>query len=150
MKKFNIRCYAIIINDNNEILLSDEFLGNHFFTKFIGGGLEFGEGTKDCVVREIKEEIGVEASVDELFYVNDFFQASAFNPNEQIVSFYFTVRAIDYHTIPISQDYQGTDQKGERFRWLPIDQLNINDVTFPIDKEVVKKINRELDNLQSK
>ena len=82
MKKFNIRCYAIIINDDNEILLSDEFLGEHYFTKFIGGGLEFGEGTKDCIVREIKEEIDLEASVDELFYVNDFFQESAFNSNE--------------------------------------------------------------------
>ena len=98
MKKFNIRCYAIIINDRNEILLSDEFLGKHFFTKFIGGGLEFGEGTKDCVLREIKEEIGLEASVDELFYVNDFFQESAFNSSEQIVSFYF----ISFHYISIN------------------------------------------------
>ena len=150
MKKFNIRCYAIIINDNNEILLSDEFLGEHYFTKFIGGGLEFGEGTKDCIVREIKEEIDLEASVDELFYVNDFFQESAFNSNEQIVSFYFTIKTIDYHSIPISSDYQGTEQKGERFRWLSIDKLSVNDVTFPIDKEVVKNINQMFGDLQSK
>ena len=149
MKKFNIRCYAIIINDRNEILLSDEFLGKHFFTKFIGGGLEFGEGTKDCVLREIKEEIGLEASVDELFYVNDFFQESAFNSSDQIVSFYFTIKTIDYHLIPIAADYHGTEKKGERFRWLSIDELSVNAVTFPIDKEVVKKINKKFGNLQA-
>ena len=43
-KKFNIRVYGLLINDRNEILVSDEFRMGVFMTKFPGGGLKFGEG----------------------------------------------------------------------------------------------------------
>ena len=55
MKRFNLRCYAIIINDHKELLLSDEYRNGHAFTKLVGGGLEWGEGSIDCLKREIKE-----------------------------------------------------------------------------------------------
>lgn len=144
MKRFNIRCYAIIINDNKEILLSDEFRFGQSFTKFIGGGLEFGEGTKDCLQREIKDETGLDAVIGDLFYVNDFYQESAFNPKDQIISFYYFVDEIDFESIPVSTNDNPLSQNGEKFRWKKLSKLSEDDVTFPIDKVVVgllKKIN---------
>ncbi len=140
MARFNIRCYALIINDQKEILLSDEHRFGKAFTKFVGGGLEFGEGTKECLERELLEELGLETIIGDLFYVNDFFQQSAFREEDQILSFYFFVEKIDYsqitaknHSFPLTED-------GEKFRWKRISELTMNDVTFPIDKVVVEKV----------
>ena len=56
-KRFNIRVYGIVVNDRNELLVSDELVKGMQFTKFPGGGLEWGEGTQDCLVREFREEL---------------------------------------------------------------------------------------------
>jgi len=143
MKKFNIRCYAIIVNEKNEILLSDEERFGHSFTKFIGGGLEFGEGTKECLQREIKEELNLNAEIGDLFYVNDFYQPSLFNKDDQIIAFYYLINQINFKAIPIEQKSTLKNSEGESFRWKKIDELKESDVTFPIDKIVVKKFKKK-------
>lgn len=72
---------------NNEVLLSSELRFEKPMIKFPGGGLEFGEGLVDCLKREFQEECGIEVEVGELFYVNDFVQVSAFNSDQQLISF---------------------------------------------------------------
>ena len=57
MSRFNIRVYGILINDNKQVLVADEYIRGGMYTKFPGGGLEFGEGTRDCLKRELKEEV---------------------------------------------------------------------------------------------
>ena len=54
MKRFNVRVYGILIQ-NDCVLVSDEYIGGKEITKFPGGGLEFGEGIHQCIIREIKE-----------------------------------------------------------------------------------------------
>lgn len=131
--RFNIRVYGIIINDRNEILLSDEVRFGQSFTKYPGGGLEFGEGTVDCLKRELKEELGLDAQIGDLIYVNDFFQESAFRKEDQIISFYYRVLEIDSASIDVrSLDEKGLIE-GEAFRWISISQVSEKDLTFPID-----------------
>ena len=77
-KAFNLRVYALIINDKNEILLSDEYRFGKFFTKFPGGGVEFGEGILDALHREMFEELNLKIDEAIPFYFNDFHQESAF------------------------------------------------------------------------
>jgi len=144
MKQFNLRCYAIIINNEGEVLLSDEHRNGHSFTKFIGGGLEWGEGTKDCLQREIKEEMGINSIVGELFYVNEFFQESAFNKSEQLFSFYYKIKSIDFKKIKIENHSFPLTENGEKFRWQKITDLHLDDVTFPVDKKVIEKLIVEL------
>ena len=64
-RRFNIRVYGICINEHDEILLSREHYRGLSFVKFPGGGLEWGEGTKDCLIREFQEEFGLEITVGE-------------------------------------------------------------------------------------
>ena len=52
MGHISIRVYGILINGNKQLLVSDEFIRGGYYTKFPGGGLEFGEGTRDCLKRE--------------------------------------------------------------------------------------------------
>ena len=45
MYPFNVRVYGLLINDQNQILISDEQEYGMQFSKFPGGGLEYGEGS---------------------------------------------------------------------------------------------------------
>src|SRR3954452_7768498 len=92
IEKFTIRVYGILMDDNKRVLVSDEFIRGNYFTKFPGGGLEFGEGTRDCLKREFKEETGLDVAIGDHIYTTDFFQISAFNNVDQIISIYYFVR----------------------------------------------------------
>lgn len=135
--RYNLRVYGIIMNSNGDVLVSDERRNGVSFTKFPGGGLEFGEGLADCLKREIKEELGVEAEIGELFYVNNFFQASAFRETDQLISFYYGA-FVAADKVPVSDHEVPLSEEGEKFRWVPIADLNTEMMTFPIDKKVVE------------
>jgi len=53
-----------------------------------GGGVEFGESLEEALVREVKEEVGLDVEIGELRYVLDFIR-----PPLHAVSFYFECRA---------------------------------------------------------
>ncbi len=71
INRLTIRVYGILFDEHKRILVSDEFIRGDYFTKFPGGGLEIGEGTRDCVRREFKEETGLDVIVDEHVYTTD-------------------------------------------------------------------------------
>ena len=142
MKRFNLRVYAIIINDNDEVLLSDERRFGNAFTKFPGGGLEWGEGLTECLEREIEEELGIDVTIGELFYVNDFFQQSAFRKDDQLLSFYYRVYTNDYNDVPVSDHSVPLMEDGEKFRWFPIRELGEEVLTFPVDKLIVNLLKK--------
>tara|TARA_B110000046_G_C12929149_1_gene370670 strand:- start:445 stop:885 length:441 start_codon:yes stop_codon:yes gene_type:complete len=136
VKKYNLRVYGIIINSNNEVLVSDERRYGVSMTKFPGGGLNWGEGHKETLVREIKEEMNLDAEIGEFFYVNDFFQSSAYREEDQLFSFYYRVLKVDFDAIPISNHSYPLSEEGEKFRWVSISKLSEEMFTFPIDKVV--------------
>lgn len=70
--RFNLRVYALIIDESNRILISDECRFGHFFTKFPGGGIEANEGITDALKRELQEELSVEM-LDASFFMSMIF-----------------------------------------------------------------------------
>src|ERR1700684_3634148 len=100
---FNIRVYGILLGKNREVLVSDEFIRGNQYTKFPGGGLEFGEGTRDCLKREFKEEMDLDVQVGDQLYTTDFFQLSAFHPDQQIISLSYWVQALEPIRVPLRQ-----------------------------------------------
>jgi len=91
LTRFNLRVYALIINEFDEILISDECRFGKFFSKFPGGGVESKEGIKDALFRELKEELNLDVPQAEFFYVNDFHQASAFD-SSSLIAFYYCIQ----------------------------------------------------------
>lgn len=140
MKSFNVRVYGLLKNDRDEVLITDEFRFNHAFTKFPGGGLEFGEGLADGLKREFLEELTLEIEVGELFFVNDFYQESAFNPHHQLLIFYFWVSTQNWQNIPVNEKKQILIEDGEMPRWIPLKNISAETMTFPLDKMVAEKI----------
>lgn len=140
MPKFNLRIYGLLVNECRQVLVSDECRNGFSFTKFPGGGLEFGEGFKAALKREFLEELNLEVEVGELFYFNDFYQASAFNPTEQLVSFYYFVETVNWRSILTDQHVVPLTDDGEKHRWIPVSELDAADFTFPIDKIVANRL----------
>jgi ADP-ribose pyrophosphatase YjhB (NUDIX family) len=133
---------------NKEVLVSDEKIRGNYFTKFPGGGLEFGEGTRDCLVREFKEEMNLKVSADEHLYTTDFFQRSAFNTAHQIISVYYHVTALEPISVELKEKpfdfterelalYEKTQQT-ESFRFLKWENFSADALSLPIDKIVAK------------
>ena len=144
---FNIRVYGILVQDDC-VLVTDEYIRGNFITKFPGGGLELGEGTRDCLKREFMEEAGLEVIIGDHLYTTDFYQQSAFNPIYQIISIYYRVHTALPVTLATKEklfDFtpeQIADPVGECevFRWVPLAQIDEECVTLPIDKLVVRQL----------
>ena len=147
-----IRVYGIVITDDSKIVLSDEYIRGGYYTKFPGGGLEVGEGTRDCLQRELMEEMQLKASIGNHIYTTDFYQRSAFNHAHQILSIYYFAYPEEPFKINFKEtpfDFlpaQVADPMGtaESFRLISLEDLSEEMVTLPIDKIVVRMITNKL------
>ena len=147
---FNIRVYGVLINENRQVLVSDEFIRGAYITKFPGGGLEFGEGTRNCLQREFMEEMHLKVKVTAHIYTTDFYQQSAFNAAHQIISVYYFAQAQEPITAPLRNKPFNFDEQQlkmyaetgetETFRFINWEEFSEAAVTLPIDKIVAKLI----------
>lgn len=140
MYQFNVRVYGLLINNNGELLISDEQEYGMQITKFPGGGLEYGEGLIEGLKREFVEECNAEVEVINHFYTTDFFVKSAFN-DSQIISVYYVVNNLSslnlsFKTIPF--DFEGEGEILQAFRWIKLTDLKVEDFTFATDQHVAK------------
>src|SRR5688572_30105389 len=142
ISSFTIRVYGICI-ENNKVLVTDEYIKGHYVTKFPGGGLELGEGTLDCLKRELIEETGQEIEVLEHIYTTDYFQVSIFNPAKQVISIYYRFRFTAPVAFPLKDkvfDFEELKEGVQTFRWINLNDLKKEDLTLPIDQKVVEMI----------
>ncbi len=150
MAIFNLRVYGILINEKKQILVSDELIRGSYITKFPGGGLEIGEGTRDCLKREFLEEMDLKVEIGQHIYTTDFYQRSAFNPDHQIISIYYEVNALEEIKVSLRSkpfDFDETQLKvyeetkeTETFRFIDTQNFSAESVTLPIDKLVADMI----------
>ena len=154
MFRFNIRVYGILINEQKQVLVTDELIRGKQYTKFPGGGLEYGEGTRDCLRREFMEEMNLKVDVGEHIYTTDHFQLSAFNPDHQIISIYYHVTPLEEITVRLNtkpfdfddsqMDIYKNNTETESFRFIDWHSLSEESVTLPIDKIVVNLLKQQL------
>jgi ADP-ribose pyrophosphatase YjhB (NUDIX family) len=150
MHRFNIRVYGILINEQQQVLVSDELIRGSYITKFPGGGLEFGEGTRDCLQREFMEEMNLNVEVGDHLYTTDYFQMSAFNPEHQIISIYYAAKALEEIKVPLrtkpfdfdEQQMKVYEEKKETetFRFIDWNEFSAEQLTLPIDKIVASLV----------
>ena len=134
--KINIRVYAIYINENQEIMALDEGYAGQKLIKLPGGGLEFGEGTIECLHREFAEELNLKIEVLEHFYTQEDFLVSRFRENEQLLTIYYTVNILNLEDLNI------LDDSIENVKWISLHEEN--PLPLPIDKIVFQKLKEKL------
>lgn len=135
LKGFNVRVYALCILNNKLLTLKEPFAGK-MVTKLPGGGLEFGEGTAECLKREFKEELNLQIEVGDAFYIQEHFVKSLAKDNKQLLMLYF------YATILDSDNLQILDTNIQEVNWIAID--GENPFSLPVDQLVFKKLQSKL------
>jgi 8-oxo-dGTP diphosphatase len=143
MSYFNVRVYGLLINADKQVLISDEKSGERTFSKFPGGGLELGEGLIDALKREFMEECDAEIEVVRHLYTTDFYERSSFN-DSQILSVYYQVREVKPLNLVFKKAVFDFDEGMlQSFRWIGLNALSQDDVTFKTDKAVIELLLKE-------
>ena len=150
VSRFNIRVYILLLDEPNaRILLSDEIVDGEYITKFPGGGLEMEEGILDCLQREAREELGQEVEVLRQFYTSETFQASRYRPQDQIICVYYICRLPRNGEGQRQPVFRVTQQKfdfveiydrAESFRWQALADLQAEDLSLPLDRQIVSRL----------
>lgn len=121
--------YGIVIN-NDKVLLSKQF-GRYDLP---GGGVDLGEDLKDGVIREVKEETGIDVSNPQIVAIeNSFFHAAHSNKNSyhSILIYY----RCDYVGGELSTDGFDEHEKNyaELAEWIPLESIYSIDIASTVD-----------------
>jgi 8-oxo-dGTP pyrophosphatase MutT (NUDIX family) len=113
--------------------------------KFPGGGMEYGEGTVDCLQREAMEEFGQELTNIRHFYTTDYYQKAYFFNDHQLISIYYLADLREELKIRISDkpfDFPEMKNGQQSFRRVPLSEIREEDLSFPIDRKVLSMLKK--------
>ena len=128
---FNVRVYGILEESGEILILKEPFAGEVIY-KFPGGGLEFGEGTIECLKREFREELNLEIEVEKHIYTQDHFLRSRLDENEQILMIYYKIKAKNISKLQI------LDPEIRELVWKPKNEIQRSDLSLPTDQLIVE------------
>lgn len=128
---FNVRVYSFFEHQGKLLLIKEPFQGK-LVTKLPGGGLEYGEGTRECLAREFKEELNLTIEVKEHIYTLDYFLPSKKAKNEQLLFVYYKVEAKDIDQLKISVP------EIQELIWVEMEKVNEEHLSLEADKSALK------------
>ena len=131
---FKLRvCGVVQVGD--KILIDN--CDNAPFWGYPGGHVELGESTREAVVREVKEEIGVDAEIiKNLASIQLFFTREDGKPFHEIGFYYLMKANIEPKDLTIEENDKGKLRK-HQFRWVTKEELKNLDVRPTELKEVI-------------
>jgi ADP-ribose pyrophosphatase YjhB (NUDIX family) len=114
---------AVILNEANEILVAHCLNPEKDFYFLSGGGVLFHEKIEDCLVREVREETGLDVKAERLLWVRDFIEGF---PNLHGIEIFFLatitggkLRAQPVHDVEWLEFSFMKVEKLERIRFYP-------------------------------
>lgn len=120
--RFNYRVCAMIINDGRILAMKDEVSPYYYLP---GGRVQLHEAADDAVLREVREELGVEAKILRPVWLNQgFFTEDVTAERFHEVCLYYLMDIS--HTDILSRGATFTCREGSRthrYTWLPFAQL---------------------------
>lgn len=125
---------AIILNDNKEILFTERSLGDDFlpgYWELPGGGIDYGETPQEALIRELKEECGLEIEIIKPVAANSYFIKDI-----QRIEITFLCRVINPAEIKLSPEHSN-------YKWLKAAKTNtikVNDYIKKIIESSIKNI----------
>ncbi|MBI2594386.1 NUDIX hydrolase [Candidatus Curtissbacteria bacterium] len=144
MRKIQEVCVGAVINNKKgEILFvrrsdKDDFMPG--FWELPGGSTDFGEEPQQGLAREIKEECGLDISVEKPLSVQTYYVQKK-NLNKQCVEIVFLCKMIDeFQKIKLSDEHS-------EFAFLPLDRINeikLSDYMMEILRDVSKYLSSHI------
>lgn len=132
--RFNVRVYGLLVQ-HGMVLLSHELIAGRPYIKFPGGGLEYGEGPEEAVVREFMEEAGLRVKVIRPIHITGNFVQSAFRGNDQVLGVYYEVEAIAAADFPTTAPtIDEVVRTGQCLYWASMNEIGPDNLSFEIDR----------------
>lgn len=89
LQTIRIRAAGILVKDEKILLVRHEKNGKSYWL-LPGGGVDFGESVAEALIREFKEEVGLDIRVGPMVMVHDSIPP---NKHRQVLNIYFMVSA---------------------------------------------------------
>jgi 8-oxo-dGTP pyrophosphatase MutT (NUDIX family) len=142
---FSYRVAGILIY-NGKVLLQKPIDDDGF--AFPGGHVAFSETNEETLIREFKEEIGLDIIVKNLKWVAEVFFPWDGKPCHQIC-LYYIVELMNYKQIPLEGKFIGTENIENNtfkieFHWIPIEGIKDNKIYPTNCVELLEKIEGEV------
>jgi 8-oxo-dGTP diphosphatase len=123
---FRPSAYGIIINEGRILLVKNRSTGTYSFP---GGGIEIGERIANAIQREVREETGIEISVEKnLGFSEQFFYYDPLDVAFHSFMFFYRCKP---KTFDLIADELVDDLESEKPRWIKIEQLTESDMQMP-------------------
>jgi ADP-ribose pyrophosphatase YjhB (NUDIX family) len=129
-KHFTCRVAAIIL-EKNQILMAKHKDYPCYYT--VGGRVKINESTEDAIIREIKEETGIDYEIENLSFVQERFYTSSNQEQHEITFYYKTKENIKTKNLENKYSDQG---ENEKLYLLDIDNLNSFNVVPTFFKDI--------------
>lgn len=118
-----IRCKAVIINSKNEVLLG--YCSGTY--QFPGGHLEKGETLSECLIREVKEETGIELETKEYqaFFLNKYYNKNYRNTNKNRENkvYYFMIKTDTKYNLSNTNYDEYEKENNYTLEYIPINDV---------------------------
>lgn len=129
-KKFNFRVGAILESiDKKKILIHR--LSHFDFWLLPGGRVEIMENTKEAVIREIKEELGITCEIDKLVAITESFFKIKNETYHELGFNYLLKIPEDSQIFKKEEEFEGVEGKKYRYKW--IDKKMLKQIIFKPD-----------------
>ena len=120
--KFNYRVCGIIIRNNKVLAMRDNHADYYYFP---GGRVQFGEESDKAILRELYEELEVNAKiVRPLWLVQSFFNEDALKIDFHELCIYYLIDVSETYLNDTPKEFLGKEaHKGGVFEWLDFDDI---------------------------
>lgn len=118
--KFNYRI-GVIITNGRKILMARNPNETREFYYSVGGRVKFGESLTDAVIREVKEETGIDCEIDRLAAVHENFFTTDDGVPFHEVSVFFTLKPNERFASIENGHHTDQGPNGEYLEWIDID-----------------------------
>lgn len=120
--KFNYRVCAVIINDGKVLAMKDNHADYYYLP---GGRVQFNETAENALLRELKEELNIDAEIVRPLYFNqNFFNEDVLKVDYHEIGIYFLVDVSKTDIMSRGETFVGVETvKNQRFEWLDFDRV---------------------------
>lgn len=128
--KFNYRVGAIILSDGKLLAMRDERSPYYYLP---GGRVKIGETAEDAIIRELREELDINAKIVRPLWLNQaFFTEDVDHLHYHEICLYFLVDLLPTDLSDTRDCFTRHDgQHTHAFEWLPLEQLR-HEYFYPI------------------